>query len=223
MYQHYPIRLQARSSSRSLIDLLNGRPFLTETKKAKGSFYMLAAPLNDSWTDLQRNALFVPLIYRMAFLSNNVAPMYYTMGEENRIEAGFLPGNTDQALTIRSFEGDFAFIPGQRNRQGRMELLPYDMVKMPGHYGLYAGDSLLQMLSWNYSRDESVLTFYPADAIESQLKDAGFEQFEVFKSEELKKSDALERVAKGAQLWKLFLIFALVFLLAETLVLRLWK
>lgn len=223
VYQHYPIRLQARSSSRSLIDLLNGRPFLTETKKAKGSFYMLAAPLNDSWTDLQRNALFVPLIYRMAFLSNNVTPMYYTMGEENRIEAGFLPGNTDQALTIRSLKGDFAFIPGQRNRQGRMELLPYEMVKMPGHYGLYAGDSLLQMLSWNYSRDESVLTFYPADAIESQLIDAGFEQFEVFKSEELKKSDALERVAKGAQLWKLFLIFALVFLLAESLVLRLWK
>ncbi len=223
VYKHYPIQLQSRSSSRSLIDLLNGRPFLTETKKAKGSLYMLAAPLNDSWTDLQRNALFVPLIYRMAFLSNTMAPLYYTLGEETRIETTYLSGNTDQAPSIRSLEDDFGFIPGQRNRQGRLELLPYDMVKMPGHYGLYAGDSLLQLLSWNFSRSESVLTFYPAETIDSQLKDIGFEQFEIFKSDELKESDALDRVSKGAQLWKLFLIFALVFLLAESLVLRLWK
>lgn len=223
VYKHYPIRLQARSSSRSLIDMLNGRPFLTETKKARGSFYMLAAPLNDSWTDLQRNALFVPLIYRMAFLSNNVAPLNYNLGEENRIETGYLPGNADQVLEIRSFEDDFAFIPGQRNRQGRLEVLPYDMIKEPGHYGLYAGDSLLQILAWNYSRDESALTFYTDEIIDNQLKEIGFDQYEIFKSEELKKTDALDRVVKGAQLWKLFLIFALVFLLAESLVLRLWK
>jgi hypothetical protein len=223
VYQHYSIRLQGRSSGRSLIDMLNGRPFLTQTKKAKGNFYMLASPLNDKWTDLQRNALFVPLLYRMAFLSNNVAPVYYTFGNKISIETRYFQGNNEQAWVIRSLDGDFSFIPGQRNRAGRLELIPYDMVTTPGHYGLFAGDSLLQLLSWNYSRDESVLEFFSEDGIVDQVENIGFEHFEVFAGNELKQTDPLERVTKGAQLWKLFLIFALVFLLAESLVLRLWK
>ncbi len=85
------------------------------------------------------------------------------------------------------------------------------MMKEPGHFGLYAGDSLLQILAWNYSRDESVLTFYTDEIIENQLKEIGFDQYEIFKSEELKKTDVLDRVVKGTQLWKLFLIFALFF------------
>jgi hypothetical protein len=223
VFRHYPIRLQARSGSRSLIDQLNGRPFLTETKSGRGAFYMFASPINNSWTDLQRNALFVPLMYRLAFLSNHNHTLYHTIGQHTPVETRFTPDGTDAVMRIESLGQDYSFIPEHRHLPGRTELLTHDMIKQAGHYGLFVGDSLLSILAWNYSRAESVMDFYDADEVELALKTAGFSGFEIYSENQLKRDDAFEIMTGGMQLWKLFLIFALFFLLAEVLILRFWK
>jgi hypothetical protein len=223
VFRHYPISLQPRSGSRSLINLLNGRPFLTETKSGRGSFYMLASPISNAWTDLQRNALFVPLIYRLAFLSNHNHTLYHTIGDNMPVETRYTANIADAVLRIESLREDYSFIPEHRIVPGRTELLTHDMIKQADHYGLFAGDSLINLLAWNYSRAESVMEFYNTDEVESSLKQAGFNNFEIFSENQLQRADSMEKMAGGLQLWKLFLIFALVFLLAEVLLLRFWK
>lgn len=223
VYKHYPIRLQARSGSQSLIDMVNGRPFLTETKSGRGSFYMFASPIHDAWTELHRNALFVPLVYRMAFMSNHSSAIYHTIGNNEAIENRFSTDNSDMALTIESLKDEYSFIPEQRHLPGRTELLTHDMVRQAGHYGLFAGDSLINILAWNYSRSESVMNFYTAEEVEAAITQTGLNGFEIFSDMQLSKADSMDRLAGGRQLWKLFLIFALLFLLGEVLILRFWK
>ncbi len=223
VFMHYPIRLQPALGATSIIDLLNGRSFLAESHSGNGRVYLFSGPLSNSWTDLQRHSLFVPLVYRLAFLSNRETKLYHTLGKNEAISTKFVSDKPDEVLTIRSLTDGTAFIPGHRNRQGRHELLTYDMVAQVGHYGLYAGDSLLNFLAWNHNRSESVMDFYTKQEIGQKLDENGFKRFSLFDGIELSKTDALERINTGMQLWKLFLIFALLFLLAEALVLRFWK
>lgn len=221
--QHYPINIQGRTRALSLIDLLNGRPFLTAAERGKGTFYMFASPIRDGATNLQRNALFVPLIYRMAFLSHDAGRLYYTLGRDNAFETRFTPANSDQVLHLRDMRSDYTFIPEQRSRQGTTLVQVHDMIQQAGHFGLFTNDSLLQITSWNYDRRESVMDFMEAEALEEALREHGFPDFGRFSSQSLQKADGLAALSGGTPLWKLLLIIALLFLMAEGLVLRLWK
>lgn len=221
--QHYPINIQGRTRVLSLIDLLNGRPFLTAAERGNGTFYMFASPIHDGATNLQRNALFVPLIYRMAFLSRDAGRLYYTLGRDNAFETRFTPAHSDQVLHLRDMRSDFSFIPEQRSRQGTTLVQVHDMIQQAGHFGLFANDSLLQITSWNYDRRESVMDFMEGEALEEALREHGFPNFERFNSQSLQKADGLATLSGGTPLWKLLLIIALLFLMAEGLVLRLWK
>ncbi len=221
--KHYPINIQGRTQVLSLIDLLNGRPFLTATPRGEGTFYMFASPIHDGATHLQRNALFVPLIYRMAFLSRDAGRLYYTLGGDPSFETRFMPAHSDQVLHLSDMRSDYTFIPEQRSRQGTTLVQVHDMIQQAGHFGLFAADSLLQITSWNYDRRESVMDFMQGEALEEALNEHGFPRFEQFSSQSLQKADGLAKLSGGTPLWKVLLIIALACLLAEGLVLRFWK
>ncbi|MEC8323093.1 MAG: hypothetical protein VXZ57_00275, partial [Bacteroidota bacterium] len=85
--------------------------------------------------------------------------------------------------------------------------------KKAGHYALHMDSDTLQYLSFNYDREESLLKYHNLD----NLKD-----FNVLDSV----SKALESIKSEVninELWKWFVIFALIFLAAEILVLKFFE
>ena len=79
------------------------------------------------------------------------------------------------------------------------------------------------VFAYNYDRAESQLEFYSEDELREQIESEGLRHIQVLSAGNAGYLEMLNTVEKENQLWKLFIIFALLMLLAETLVLRFWK
>jgi len=64
---------------------------------------------------------------------------------------------------------------------------------------------------------------YKADEIEKQLKDKQLTNFMLINSEKKHLGLLIKEINQGFKLWKLFVILALIFLLGEVVLIRLWK
>jgi hypothetical protein len=98
-----------------------------------------------------------------------------------------------------------------------------DGVKLAGLYDLVLNDSVYRTFAFNFEREESTLDFLDRDQLVNSLKSSGISQFEVLDTGSQGTTEVLDAMQKESELWKLFIIFALSMLLAEVLILRLWR
>ena len=59
--------------------------------------------------------------------------------------------------------------------------------------------------------------------LQKQIDEKGLKNINIIEPNEKTLTNALQEVNDGKKLWKLFLILALVFLMSETLIIRLFK
>ena len=74
------VRLTPTPGTITLMHLGNGDPMLVEQPVGKGHVYDFAILLDDRWSNLAENPVFVPLMLKMAFLGGGVGKMAYTLG-----------------------------------------------------------------------------------------------------------------------------------------------
>jgi len=221
--QHYPLLSENRSSVFNLIKLTNGLPFLAEAIGKHGSIFVFSVPFHDDWTDFHRNALFVPVIYRLAFANASDERLYHLLGSESSIATKSNTGNSDQIFKVRSLANTFEMIPPQRNFRGITSVLLNESFSQSGHFGLFSNDSLVRYISLNHNRDESGMTFLSQASIEEMLEKSGFERFGFLDIDSIEKGDLKNQLDHISGIWKWLVVFALLMLLGEMLVLRFWK
>jgi len=85
------------------------------------------------------------------------------------------------------------------------------------------GDSVLSKVSFNYNRLESKQTRLSEDQLKTRLDESGWTGAVVLDGAAKELKQAVLQLDEGRQLWKLFVILALFFLLAEILLIRLLK
>lgn len=219
----YGISRQANSSQLAVMTLLNGKPFLTRQKAGNGLVYLLAVPLDESYSNFARHALFVPALYRIALLSAATDPLYYVIGKDSRIDLNNYSVNNDQALKIVSSFDDYEFIPGQQNLNRMLSLNIYNQVKKAGQYKLMKGEELIKGLAFNYDRKESVMKFENEGDLAQQINRNSLGNYLIMKDQGKALSTVIKDMNQGTLLWKLFIILALVFIAIEIILLRFWR
>ena len=200
-----------------LMTLTNGQPFWEQFKYKQGKVYISAVPLDESFSSLQRHALFVTTTLRMALLSAHDQALYYTLGSSESIEAAPLQMKPNEVLTLT--RGDQKIIPDVRRQNGNTMLYLSDQLQKPGDYKLLKQDSLVQWLSFNNNRSESDLHYLSKATLQNLLP----AKSRVLEAGTVPLKSILNDSNLGKQLWKLCLLLALVFLLAEILLLRFYK
>ena len=124
---------------------------------------------------------------------------------------------SNEVLTLT--QGDQKIIPDVRRQNGNTMLYLSDQLQKPGDYKLLKQDSVVQWLSFNNNRSESDLHYLSETALQNLLPAKG----RVLEAGIAPLKSILNDSNLGKQLWKLCLLLALVFLLAEILLLRLYK
>lgn len=84
-------------------------------------------------------------------------------------------------------------------------------------YQIKDENTVFQNIAFNYSRKESVLSYYPIEEFSRNLKNAKY-----FNSVE----SAIKRINdqyKNHKLWQLFIIFAMIFLVVEIILQKFLK
>jgi len=202
----------------AILRFKNDEPFLSRMDQG-GKLYLLAAPLNETFTDFHNHALFVPVMYRIAGSSRkNDSRLYYTL-EENFITVKVDSTLRDEPLKLK---GEQEIVPDQRtvNEQVYLEIPKFSISQ--GFYQVLAGKDSVGLIAFNLDKNESLLEQFTGTEIKNQMGNgANISIFESTSTEAF--SNEIKERYLGKPLWKYSLMLALFFLLAEVLLIRFLK
>lgn len=221
--KHFNIRNLKTADVQQLITMTNGSAFLAEGVSDAGKAYVFASALLPSWSDFYKNNLFVPVIYRLIFLSANEETLYHMLGTDAQVQIRTEASDKEQVLHIRGLDNDFDLIPLQNSYLGETMLTLNEAVEKPGFYRVIQQDEQLAFLAMNDSREESKLNTLSRSQLEEQMKKAGIAKASLVERAEIEQGRAFENLSSGTQLWKWFVVLSLIFLLIEGLLLRFWR
>ena len=198
----------------AILRFKTGVPFLSQT----GNVYLMSSPLDKAYTDFYAHALFVPVMYRLAALGRKVEskPYYFLAENVVSIPADSLFGEEPVRLV-----GAQELVPPQRKEADRVVLeLPKFTMGAGFYYALFRKDTLDQV-AFNMERTESLLDRYTAADLQQRYGNGAVSVM----AESTPSAFGNEIKARylGTPLWKQALMLALLFLLAEILLLRFLK
>ncbi len=217
--QYYVFARQTAARDTWLMQLQNGNYFFTSTPVGNGQVYLSSVAASDNFSNFQRHAMFVPTLYNIALHSGSFYPLFYTLGMDESVSVRNATAGSDQLFRIQG--ANMEVIPEARSVDNITSLILHGQINDAGNYQLTLGDQLQRILSFNYDRRESLLESYSPAELASVAQ--GMDQITIFEPGSISFEKQMERFRGGRQLWKLFLLLGLVFLLMEVLLLRFMK
>ncbi|MBS1503037.1 MAG: BatA domain-containing protein, partial [Bacteroidetes bacterium] len=199
-------RLSLAVRGENLMDLPGRQPFWAGYSNGKGKVYVSAVPLSDDFSNLQRHALFVPIMFRIALLSGHNLPLFYTLGRDESIEVPPVQVNEKQVLKL--VKGDYTMIPDVRQQGGSTRLFISDQLQQTGNYEMKKQDSTIAVLAFNDNRKESDMSYLTAADLKRNFPRAG----NILEPGPGTLKGEVSGLNFGLQLWKLCIILALIFL-----------
>jgi len=223
VYKHTHISKNEFPNCLTLIGLQNGDPLLTLSKTGSGNVFIFSSRLDNQWSDLADNSLFVPIMLKMALLGGGTEKIAYTIGTDKDLIVRNITAFSDGEIRIKDEQGDFEMIPIVDIRENHTVINLYDQLPNAGFYRVFNGNEMIKKTAWNDSRLESKMKFYNQKDIDKQLKDNGLNVLAVLKSSDLRSDDMMDVVIRRSKLWKSFILLSLLAMLIEILILRFWK
>ena len=215
---HYVEQANVRSGQEILLRLINGQPFLSFYNKGKGRLYVCSAPLDEKSSSFGRHALFVPTMIRLAILSRPAAPLYYLSGNNEAIDVSRNIIIGDKPLHIAGAGGDF--IPEVKITENARFVLTHGQPAVAGNYVLMHDKQPLEGVAFNYKRKESDLSCYTKDQLGQIIRESAWKKVTLIETSAAGFKASLADISGGTKLWKLFVFLTLLFLLAETALIK---
>ncbi|MEJ2004256.1 MAG: hypothetical protein P8X57_04670, partial [Cyclobacteriaceae bacterium] len=207
--------LNHRGPVESILKFPDGSPFLSYSR-SRGDLYVLAAPLDEDYSSFARNALFVPVMYKIAVSGRTEQNELYRF--ISRSSFSFKQDTTILNSLYRLERDDEEIIPQQRIDGNRIYFDVPRFTLTPGFFELFRDEDFLGLVAFNTDPEESdIRQLNPSQVREEfqgeQIDVIGAESQEAF-------AGAVSEKYIGKTLWKEALILALLFLLAEVLLIR---
>jgi len=224
---HYAMNFRPSGrAGQTLIELSNDLPFLHEVQHGSGRLLLMAVAPTRNWSDLPVRGLFVPLLYRSMYYlsaSTSVAGEQLVAGEPTELRVtGVAP---DATLRLQG-PGGIEVTPEQRTLFGATLLQVGRTLTTPGLYDVQADTSRVRRIAVNVDPAESDLkTASPEESKATLQETTGAPVRTVGRTlsrEDGELSEALRAQRAGTEIWNVFLVLALVFLVAEMMLARLW-
>lgn len=201
-----------------LLGFKNGKNFLSEFKNGRGKLYLCASPLDRRYSDFPSNAIFVPIMYKIAARSLEQNERIAYNFQDKMIVLRVPKSNKNQVFKLRNQQTEI--VPGQRLNGEQLILeLPEQSIEA-GYYDLINDENkVLGALAFNYDKEESKMSFYSIDELKKIFGNK--KNVQIYENIADKKfvQDFQERNI-GTPLWKYFVWAALLFALLEVLLIR---
>jgi hypothetical protein len=202
----------------AILKFKNDQAFLSLFNRG-GKLYILATALESDFTDFHQHALFVPVMYRIAASARrSETKPYYTL-RENLITLRLDSVNDDVPLKL---VGKEEVIPGQRKVADRVFIdVPKFSVEQ-GFYDVVSQGDTVDLIAFNLNKEESLMEQYTGEEVKAMA--GGGENISIFTATSSGAfSNEIKERYLGTPLWKYALLLALLFILAEILLIRFMK
>lgn len=201
-----------------LLGFKNGKNFLSEFKNGRGKLYLCASPLDRRFSDFPTNAIFVPIMYKIAARSLEQNERIAYNFRDKTIVLRVPKANKNQVFKLRNKTAEI--VPAQRLNGEQLFLeLPEQSIEA-GYYDLIDNENqIIGALAFNYDKQESEMAFYSIEELKKSFINK--KNVQIYENIADKKfTQDLQERNIGTPLWKYFVWAALVFALLEVLISR---
>jgi hypothetical protein len=204
-YPEVKSSFSATSTSPAVLAYDDQSPFLLSLSNLVSSVYVFTAPINKDNSNFQNSPLIVPTFYNMAAANGKTGISEIIIGDNRPLLIDVLLSK-DEIVNIKN--NNEKFIPVQQVLNNKVRLTFNGLPEQAGNFGVYKQNDLIKNVSFNYGRTEGNLLDANTDAL-SDYKTVGSVD-SVY--------DAMLTDRTNNELWKWFVILALVFIVTELLI-----
>ncbi len=189
-----------------ILQFEDGSPFLIQS----GGIFVFSSALNIKNSNFINSPLIVPTLYNIGRQSLQLPKLYYTINKENTFDINTIM-QQDDILKLKS--STIEIIPQQRTYSNKVTVSTNETPDIAAIYAISNNTEILEHISYNYSRNESKMSYLNLGIIKNvNIKDSIPQLFNDIKSE-----------TNVNELWKWFVIFAAMLLILEMLILKYFK
>lgn len=212
------VRYSTMTECIPIIVLSNRSPFLVERTSGEGRVLLFSVVINLGWSDFPLRGLFVPLLHRSV----------QYVSQEDRNSGTEIAGNpylirartpsSDQWIVENPESMKIALTP---QRSGSESLAPFPDTDVVGIYTVRSGDRILRTFAVNVDPRES--DTFPAEEsrMNAMLSRLGIVASAVTEVKQMQEMPRLVLQSRfGVELWRYFLIAALILALGEMVIAR---
>jgi hypothetical protein len=201
-------------NSSPLIKFENETNFISQLKTRNNTIYWLASAINTDNSNFKNSPLIVPIFYNFGKYSYKKSQLNYLIGRTNEIEVKV----TLQKDNILEFSStNESFIPLQQVGNSSVIITTTNQPLVSGIYSIKNNEKLLKNIAYNYNREESDLEYLNLEELIKQ--NSNYTYFTNVKDA----FNAINEENKTNNLWHLFLVISLVFVVIEILLLKFLK
>ncbi len=198
-----------------LITLADGNPMVSRIPVGTGT--LLLVTTNLAKTNFSSHPIFVPVMLNAALFSRTSTALYTLSGKAKGPE--FVVNQSGESPLSMMVDGQ-ELIPRQRTRNQTVELYDLPTELKPGTYDVSKNGAAQGFLALNPSPQESRWSFLTDEEIANRF---GLESSSILEADAKEIGFSISERYNGTSLWKWFLAAALLFLLMEIILIKLWK
>lgn len=220
VFGHY--KINGNFQTTQLLNLENDDIFLYSKTYNNGNVYVFSTDIAQNSTDLMYNPISVPTFFNIPYISKSANKDYYVVGNNTNIELKNI--TNDEALKVKNLQTNVEFFPQiSKTSKNSIILGLNEEINQAGNYLIFSNDKQVGAFSLNYNRKESDMKFYNSSELENILKSHKLKNYKIIDASGLKLQKDVTSNFKTSNLWKICIIFALLFLLGEILLIRFFK
>ncbi|HEY7751824.1 MAG TPA: hypothetical protein VH917_05980, partial [Ignavibacteriaceae bacterium] len=215
IYSYFNLKTEGRG--RNIISLIDGTAFLSEFRSSKGKVLVFAVSPVLKWSDFPLKSIFAPLINKSVF--------YLSAADGN--ERDFLAGEniyvnmseriSPQLRVIRPADDEELI---NINEQSGSEFFGYERSDIPGTYRFLSGEKLLSHFNINVNPLESDLKYLSDEEFDDYLEKNNFQGLHLRIEKDEDPLQTILQARFGSELWRYFLLAALLIALIEMTIAR---
>ena len=217
--QSYETVSSLRSGKNIVMQLQGGHSFLNYYDRKSGSVYQLTSAAQPAAGTFVTHALFAPVLFKTILLSAPSSQPTLFIGENSDIK---IPSSiqTNDVLHLINSDTKTDIIPEFKTANDGT-LINLTGIEQAGFYQLKnLNDSILSIIALNYNRKESDLKTFSDEELKYMYGNSKFKSVEVVNPTGSGLTKFIKQYSSGISLWKYCILATLLFLIAETLLLR---
>lgn len=181
-----------------------------------GDVLLFTSPI--SKTDLLNHPIFVPLVLNAALYSRQ-NPALYTISGKSAGPAFYRPTGDDRPLSLKVENGN-EIIPRQRSQGEQTELYDLPPELEPGLYPVMYDEQQAGFVALNPKPDESRWNFLNHEELQSVF---AISEQSILMADTAQLEYSIQKKYEGTPLWKWFIAAAILFLILEIALIKLWR
>lgn len=204
----------------TLIKLKNGMPLLSYSAN-NGLAFCFYSSVNEKFGNFANDALFSTILLRIGELSKRTQPLSLTIGEDAKYPI-YIKNNSESPLHMKNANSEF--IP-EISETGGVTYIGINKIGskslLADNYSVFQNKDKVASISLNYNRDESLSEYLKEQDIKSLFSSEinKVNTGRISSTEQFSTKD----IDKPFSYWKICIIFTIIFVIAEMLIVRLFK